>query len=314
MGMPKIIGELAALLKMPVASQQNSVYSMVDGYPVQFFEAADGNSTLLWSIIRFDDPSKDALVMNAVSQSQSIAQTQLKPKHIEVAGGIVSVKWVKGITGYAKTEKILEQFVSVFNTVKSAVSGPGLKCRVCGVQEVSAPILVDGMVDRVCQACTDDIKKKSDEAQAAYDAIPVRMSYALITAAVLAVVGSAIWAASIIATQTMYWMIAILIGAGIGWATTKAAGKGARSVQVIVFTATVLSILVGMIFFIGYIVNAEAAKAGEQVNWIGFIVSIPAILMESLWDVAFSLGGGIVGAMTAASKAGRPDLTVKVDK
>jgi carbon starvation protein CstA len=125
------------------------------------------------------------------------------------------------------------------------------------------------MVDRVCQACTDDIKKKSDEAQAAYDAIPVRMSYALITAAVLAVVGAAIWAASIIATQTMYWMIAILIGAGIGWATTKAAGKGARSVQVIVFTATVLSILVGMIFFIGYIVQAEAVKAGQTVNWIG---------------------------------------------
>jgi hypothetical protein len=136
MAMPKIIGELASLLKMPVASQQNSVYSMVDGYPVQFFEAADGNSTNLRSIIRFDDPSKDALVMNAVSQSQSIAQTQLKPKYIEVAGGIVSVKWVKGITGYAKTEKILEQFVSVFNTVKSAVSGPGLKCRVCGVQEL----------------------------------------------------------------------------------------------------------------------------------------------------------------------------------
>ena len=314
MAMPKIISKLAVLLKISVSSDQNSLYSLIEGYPVQFFEAADSNTTYLWAVIRFDDGTKDGLVKDAFSKSEKISQTGLKVKTIDVTNGVISLKWVKGITGYPKAEKILEQFVSVFNSLKPIVGGPGLKCRLCGSQDITGPILAEGLVDRICPKCIDEMKKKAEEAQAAYDAIPVNVPFALGAAALLAFIGAAIWAGIIVATNTMFWMIAIAIGAGIGWGTTKAAGRGGRLVQVIVFSATVVSILLGMIFYVGYIMHAEAVKVGQSVNWGVFILNIPAMLIEIISDVLFSLGGGMIGAFVAASKAAKANLSVTVAK
>ena len=314
MAMPKIIKDLATQIGILYTPEQNSIYSIKDDYPIQFFESSDRNATSLIGVIRFDDGNKDRLVKDTILQDKNIQNTGLKPKTVDVTNGIISLKWLKGVTGYPKLEKIIEQFMSVLNAIKPMVSGPGLKCRMCGSKDINGPILIDGLVDRICTQCIENLQKQAAQVKAAYEALPTNYVLAIITASVLALIGAAVWSGILISTQTMYWMIAILIGVGIGWCTTKAAGKGGTAVQIIVFSSTVISVLLGMIFYIGFIIQTEASEAGEFINWGEFILNIPYFLMQIKEDVAFSLGGGLIGAFFAASKAGKPKLEIKVEK
>ena len=314
MAMPKVIRELADRLEILAAPQQKSIYAMKDGYPIQFLETLKKNKTTLLGVIRFDDAAKDKLIRDSLSKDQTIKQSGLKIKNVDVTNGIITLNWVKGITGYPKTERILEQYKSVLESIKALVTGPGLKCRVCQSNSIDAPVLIDGVVDRVCHACIEKMQQEMTKLKAAYQALPTNYLLAVITAAVLVVVGAVVWSAIIISTHRMFWMLAVLIGAGIGWGTTKAAGKGGLPVQVVVFSGTLISILLGMIAYVGYLVQEEAVKAGGVVDWAEFFRNVPYFLMQVKEDVLFSMGGALIGAFVAASKAAKPKLLMKIEQ
>jgi hypothetical protein len=310
----KIIQDVATKIGIDYTTGQKTVYTIKDDYPIQFLEGSDGNTPVLLGVIRFDEGNKDKLIKDTLLQDKSVMQTGLKSKSIEIKDGIITLKWTKGLLGYPKPEKIAEQFLSVFNTIKSMTGRPGLKCRVCASKDISGPILINGIVDRMCPKCIENLKKEVEDVKAAYEALPVNFPLAIIAAIVLAIVGAGLWAGVIAATHKMYWMIAIFVGLAIGWVTAKAAGKGGLPVQIIGFSATFISVLLGMIFYVGYVMHDEAVKVGQSVDWGALVQDIPSILMQAKGDVAFSLVGGLVGAFYAALKAGKPELSVKVEK
>ncbi len=310
----KMIQDVAAKIGIDYVTGQKMIYTIKDDYPVQLFEGADGNTPAVLAVIRFDERGKDELIRKMLLQDKSIAQTGLKSKSIEIKDGIIILKWVKGLLGYPKPEKIAGQFLSVFAAVKSVTGRPGVKCRVCESKDITGPVLINGMVDRMCPKCIENMQKEIENVKAAYEALPINFPLAIAVAVVLAIAGAALWAGVIAATSKMYWIIAVLVGLAIGWVTAKAAGKGGLPIQVIVFCATFVSVLLGMIFYIGYVFQHEAAKAGQQVEWGAFVGHVPYILMQAKGDVAFSLAGGVVGAFYGALKAGKPDLSVKVEK
>lgn len=314
MAMPKIIRELASRLEIPVVPQQRSIYAMRNGFPVQFLETLKKNKTTLLGVIRFDEADKDKLIRDTLSKDQTIKQSGLKVHNIDVTNGVITLNWVKGITGYPKTERILGQYNSVLEGIKALVTGPGLKCRVCQSSSIDAPVLINGVVDRMCQACIEKMQQEMDKLKAAYQALPTNYLLAVITAVILVVVGAAVWSAIIISTHRMFWVLAVLIGAGIGWGTSKAAGKGGLPVQAIVFSGTLISILLGMIVYVGYLVQEEAVKTGGTVDWAEFFRNVPYFLLQIKEDLLFSLGGALIGAIVAASKAAKPKLLMKVEQ
>jgi hypothetical protein len=314
MAMPKILQEIGARMEMEYMPQQTCIYAIKDGFPVQFFVSANRNLSSLYGIIKLDETTDTHLVENIFAKDMTIAQTGLKPKKIGIEKGMITLKWVKGITGYQRPEKIKDQFMAVLNSIKPIVKAPGLQCRTCGSKDVSGPVLINGLVDCMCSVCLEGLGKKVENEKIQYDAMPTNFFLAILVAAILAILGAALWAGIIIGTHRKYWMIAVLIGIGIGWSTIKSAGKGGLPVQTIAFSATVISVLLGMIFYVGYSAQQDASANGQLVDWIHFAYRLPHLLMQIKGDVLFSLGGGIVGAIVAASKAAKPKFIVKVEK
>jgi hypothetical protein len=314
MAIPKIIEGIASQMGIPYTPQQTSVYAIKDGFPIQFFVSINRNLSSLYGIIRLDEATDIHLVENIFAKDMHIAQSGLKPKKIVVEKGIITIKWIKGLIGYPKPEKIKDQFMAILNSIMPILKAPGLQCRTCGSKDVSGPVLINGLVDCACSPCIENLSKKAENARKQYEALPTNFFLAAMVASILAILGATLWAGIIIGTHRIYWIIAVMIGVGIGWSTIKYAGKGGLTVQTIAFSATVISVLLGMIFYIGYSVKQDANANGQLVDWIQFAYKLPHLLMQIKGDVFFSLGGGIVGAVVAATKAAKPKFIVKVEK
>jgi hypothetical protein len=85
-------------------------------------------------------------------------------------------------------------------------------------------------------------------------------------------------------------------------------------VQVLGALATVISVLLGELFLVGYHVQQQARRLGQTVDWPAFFASAPTILWQLGGETLFALGGGLIGAWYAARLAARPTIEVRVEK
>jgi len=315
MSMPQIVSQVGAQLGVEVDGRHSALFCMKDGFPIQLSETRHNNSKSLVGIIRFDDASQTETVQQAL-RNPAVEQTGLKSKAVKVEDGVVTLRWHSGITGYGKPQKLANQFASVLSSVKTVVKEPGLRCRQCNSSEVNAPLLINGVVDRLCPACIDLLAQQATAARQAYDAIPVRVPRMLLVTAVASLLGAGVWAGITSATNTMYWLVAIGIGAAIGWSTTKAAGKGGLPVQAVTVAATLASVLIGQCCFVGAMINQYALQQGAEPALLDVALAVPGVLFdgESIGDLLFALGGGLIGAMSAAARAAKPKLDVSVER
>jgi hypothetical protein len=169
------------------------------------------------------------------------------------------------------------------------------------------------VVDRVCPACAERLQHEARQASARYDEAPLNLPLAVAAAAALAVAGGAAWAGIAIATHRVFWLVAIGVGLAIGWATTKAAGKAGRVVQVLGALATVISVLLGELFLVGYHVQQQARRRRPGGGLAPSSPPLPHPLQLG-GETLFALGGGLIGAWYAARLAARPTIEVRVEK
>ncbi|MBN2360979.1 MAG: hypothetical protein JXR83_16100 [Deltaproteobacteria bacterium] len=315
MAMPQIVTRVAANMGLEGDPRHNALFCMKDGFPIQLCETSHNNTRQLVGIIRFDDASQSDAVVQAL-HNPAVEQSGLKHRAIKVEDGMITLRWTGGIAGYGKPQKVAGQFSSVLNTVKSVVKEPGLVCRRCGSTELDRPLLVNGVVDRLCPACVDQLALETAAVEQAYDAIPVRVPHLLLAAGATALLGAGLWAGITTATNSMFWLVAIGIGAAIGWATAKAAGKGGLAIQAVTVVATVASVLIGQCGFVGLAVYQYAVGQGADPDLLQVALAIPGVMFdpEAIGDLLFALGGGLVGAVYAAARAGKPRLGVSVER
>ena len=113
-----------------------------------------------------------------------------------------------------------------------------------------------------------------------------------------------------IATDKMYWVLAILTGVMVGWAAVKGSGKAGVVVQAMAGMVTIASVLAGLVVFIGWIVNRQVEAAGSTVDWTVFLKHTPQLLWDAGQDTLFSLAGGLLGAFYAIRKATPPSFAL----
>ena len=100
----QVIQEVATKVGIGSLTGQKSVHALKEGYPIQFFEGLDRNNPAIRGIIRFDDETKDKLLKDTLMQDKTVIGSKLKPKSIDVKGGIVSLKWPRRLfIGFPKT-------------------------------------------------------------------------------------------------------------------------------------------------------------------------------------------------------------------
>jgi hypothetical protein len=209
---------------------------------------------------------------------------------------------------------VAAEFETLLRAVKSAAPAPPAGCRQCRSSSGAEPILLDGLVDRVCPSCVERLQHEAKLNAAQYERLPMNLAFAVVVAAILAVLSAGVWAAIALATNRIFWALAIGIGVVIGWGTTRAAGKGGLPVQVTGALFTIVSVLLGQIFFMAWLVNQYAESHGTHVDWNEFATEVPELLWESGASTLFALAGGLLGAWYAIGKAGKPKLDVSVER
>ena len=87
------------------------------------------------------------------------------------------------------------------------------------------------------------------------------------TAAVTAAVAALAWAGIAVATNRMFWAVAIGSGALIGYCTSRVVGRGGIAVQGVTGVFTVISVLLGQALFLAWQVHQHAQARGLKVDW-----------------------------------------------
>lgn len=307
------IQEAARSWGLPQHVNSKIEFGEKDGVAVQMMEGRDGNSAAFIGILRWDKADRDALVRERLKDSEKMKEAGIKPKQVKIADGmaVYTLPFAFGL-GIPDAGRLVKRMQTLVNEIKSAVGEIPHVCRSCGTS-VSEPVLINGLVGRICAGCQEKARVEAKKLSEAYDAIPTRWFRAVLVGTILMIVGAVLWDASIIYLKRMYWILAIGIGIAIGWATTKAAGKGSLGVQVLSGVLTVLSVVGGMLVLLAMAAIGQALEksSSEPVALFG---TFPAILMKSAGDLAFAGIGSLIGAVSAARRAGKPKFEVAVEK
>ena len=231
---------------------------------------------------------------------------------LQASGGVLTWQRAKGLFRTPKPEDTAGEVKALLGELKTVVPAPGLGCRLCPATPVE-PVLVNGLVDRLCPACLKKLQELGRQADQAYEQLPLNLPMAVLSAVLLAGAGAALWATVAIATDRMFWLLAIGIGVGIAWGTVKAAGRAGMEVQVLVGVSTLLSVLLGEVLFIAHIVQKQAEQSGGQVNWVLFARAVPSLLVGAGAATAFTVMGALFGAWTGMKSSSKPKLEVEVE-
>lgn len=283
-----------------------------DGYLVTVSTGASGGAEAVLEIIRYGDPGRDPAVRDALGRSPELARLGIRPKRIQVAGGVLVHRRTRRMFRSLKGEAIAADVEALLRAVKQVAPAPPPRCRSCGSEGGHAPILVNGVADRLCPACVERMQQEAKRASQAYDELPLRTGSMVLAALALAIVAAGVWAAIAITTNRMFWVVAIGAGALIGWGTTKAAGRGGRAVQVVAVAFTLGAVLLGQVFLLGWHFQQYAQQRGLTVNWERFAAHVPQLLWNTGFDTLFALGGGLFGALYAARQAAKPRIELDV--
>jgi hypothetical protein len=288
------------------------VFGLKDGYPVQLAARRTNNHEAVVEIIRYDDAARDQAVCQAIQASAKAGG--IKARQLKVGDGLVVYEHPRRLFGSLRADAVAAELEALLRAVKDAAPARPASCRLCRSSTGAEPMLLNGVVDRVCPSCVERLQHEAKITARQYESLPMNMPLAVLVAAILAVVSAAVWAAILIGTNRMYWAIAIGIGAVIGWGTTRAAGKGGLPVQVTGGLFTIASVLLGQVFFIAWLANKYAESRGTHIDWNAFAAAVPGLLWESGADTLFSLGGGLLGAFYAIRRAGKPKIEVSVER
>jgi hypothetical protein len=265
---------------------------------------------MILEVVRYRDPTRDVLVRGALID---LGAAGIKPKLGTVQDGVLTYLHRKGLRS-PDPVAIAAELGKLVAAVKAVSPPPRATCGSCGTTLTDPPLLVNGMVDRMCPQCIERLQEEGRRAQASYDAQPFNFPFALVVAGVLAVVGAGIWAAVAITTHRMFWALGIGIGVLVGFGTAKAAGKIGLPVQVIGALFTILSVLLGQVFFAAYQFHEYAKEQSQTVDWRQFALATPQALVSMGGDTLFALGGGLLGAYYVLRAIRKPQLVPTVTR
>ena len=294
------------------AQEGVSVIGTKDGFPVQLTAVRAQNAERIVEFVRFGNAGRDAEVRAAILASDG--PVRFRAGRLRVKNGLVAYQNVRRMFRRLSVDRVVEELEAIVQAVKNVVPLPAAGCLRCGSGAAVEPMLLDGVVDRICSSCVERVKHEAKLASDRYDNLPMNLSLAVPAAAVLALVAAVGWAALVIATQRMFWLAGAGIGILIGWGTTRAAGKGGLPVQVLSAAFTIVAVLLGQLLVVGWHVNQQARAEGMDVDWKAFAADAPNILVAGGSDTVFALAAGLVGALSAIARASKPRLQVSVER
>jgi hypothetical protein len=306
----KALQESARALGLGQMTSTGIAYGELDGFPAQVGLVQKGNYKQLVAQLRFNAEGRAVDLAQRLDESPDLAAAGLKRKLVASDADSVTITVPpRTFAGLPRADVVAARVRAVLEVLKGAVPDNRKVCRECGAAGAELAIL-RGKVDRVCASCAERLEQEARQVKSDYAARPLNLPLGLVASLVAGVAGAAAYGGVMVATNQMYWAIAVLTGVAIGWAAVKGSGKAGLAVQAMAAVVTVLSVLAGLLVFMGYLIDKNVRASGNTVDWLAFLRLAPRLLWDGGRDTLFSLVGGLFGALVAIKKAKPPDFTV----
>ncbi|HUJ26197.1 MAG TPA: hypothetical protein VLW85_09275 [Myxococcales bacterium] len=306
----KVVTELAAALGLERQTETGTFYGELEGFPAQISLVPRGNTRQLVAVLRYNADGRAEELAHALGESADLAAAGVGRKQMASdADSLVLTIPMRPFLGFPKAGVSTARVRAALDVLRRSVPDNRKVCRECGAAGAE-PAILRGRIDRVCSACVERLEQQEREVEQAYASRPLNLPLGLLSSLVAGAAGAALYGGVMVATNSMYWVLAILTGIAVGWAAVKGAGKGGPLVQAMAALVTVASVLAGLLVFIGWLVNKHAVEQGNTVDWTRFAAAAPRLLWASGTDALFSLAGGLFGAYSAIKRAGRPGFAL----
>ena len=203
-GIKSVVDDAGKLLSLPPrpVSGTGIAYGAVDGFPVQVRHVKEGNNQRIEVLIRHDADQHADLIRRGLDNDSQLGKHKVRGKSVQFDAGLLVWKRAKGMRAIPASE-VADVTRGLVTALRSVSSAPAGQCRHCGAA-ANDLCLVDGVVDRVCGACTVKLTADAEEVNRAYDRLPIRYGVAVPVGLVLALIGAAGWAGLTIATERMF--------------------------------------------------------------------------------------------------------------
>jgi len=301
-----LVDAMARALGLPQAGSGEVAYGVVDGFLVQVQLAERNGLTRIEVIVRYAGEGKEEELRRAPDDSPDVKASGIRFRHVQIDDTTATLGIFHEQLSFPEESVVLRRARAFLEVVKSVSAPEPATCRCCGSPSPEDPVLFGGVVDRVCPACIERLQHEEQLAAAEYQSRTANLPLGLVCAVLAGIVGGGLYGAVMIATNYMYWALAIVTGAMVGFAATVGAGKGGLAVQAIAMAVTIGSVLAGLLGFLAYQLDAQAGAAGATVDWRRFIAESPDLLLATPLSTLFSLCGGLIGAWTAIRLARHP--------
>jgi hypothetical protein len=185
-------------------------------------------------------------------------------------------------------------------------------CEDCRQRTVDGYVVVNGSPVRLCTSCQQARSAAGDMAERSYAMKDANYARGLLFALGGVVAGAVVWAALAVATQRMFALVGVGIGALVAWTYQLGAGKVDVSGRAIVAVLSVVSVAVGDVVFVAWMIARERPDIGFNLA-IGLAASI-GIHTENPRDAIFALICGVAGAWVAVSALQKPQFVPKIEQ
>jgi hypothetical protein len=185
-------------------------------------------------------------------------------------------------------------------------------CEDCRQRSVDSYVLVDGIPVRLCPSCQQARSSAGDMAARSYEMKDASYARGLLFALGGVVAGAVAWAALAVTTQRMFALVGIGIGALVAWTYQLGAGKVDVSGRAIVAVLSVVSVALGDVVFVAWMIAKERPDIGFNLA-IGLAASI-GMHTENPRDAIFALICGVAGAWVAVSALQKPQFVPKIEQ
>lgn len=303
---------ISTAMKLKQSSLGTIYYGEVHSFPIQviYFQ---GQQHTIQFFMHFVPEDQAEQFKKELIDFFSKKELKFEQKKLAIEDGKLVYTFEKKLVGnlsaVQKTE-ILNQILEVANQLGLK---PPSECEKCKSAK-SKSLLINGVISQICDDCVVELEEKHHSDSRKYINMQVNYPLAFLTGLVTCLVGAFLWSALIIWTNKMYAMIAILNGIIVGFSMLYMAGKNTRPVLVGITVFTLLSVLIGNIFYYGYLMHAEAEAQSGIVDWMEFLKVLPEIMIENYDDTLFAGIFGIVGGLGATARWNRfsaPELVLE---
>lgn len=273
-------------------TKKEQIFGMHKGYLLSMGKATADNASFYYILLRYSSRVSKEIIEKAVKENN-----ELKKEKVEVLeDGLFLRKF------YTLKQPSPETIRVILETLLKFLEPYNLKfeepiCEVCNNNPVKEIVLVnDTMPALYCLKCIEKIKMEEEDIEREYDRMPVNYHNAAVFGTLAAIIGAGVWAVVAFLTKRIFGLLALGIGFIVSFAVGKGAGKTDRTVQAFGIVLTMISVFLGELFYIGYLLYQKTHMVVIKQIIELYIFVVKKDLPTFIFTLVFAIAGAVVSA------------------